>query len=102
MMRDRGGLDRFWRLRLPLPAAADYACLRDSSGVIVARAIRMHTLRPHPFAQRETLVGPSLRHGLIARVRREIELGVYDTPEKLEIALERLFASLEERDDEGR
>jgi hypothetical protein len=32
-----------------------------------------------------------IRHGLVARVRREIAAGMYDTPEKLEIALERML-----------
>jgi hypothetical protein len=38
-----------------------------------------------------------LRLGLIERVRREIALGIYDTPEKWELALERLFAEVERR-----
>ncbi len=33
-----------------------------------------------------------VRHELVARVRREIAAGTYDTPEKMEIALERMFA----------
>jgi hypothetical protein len=35
------------------------------------------------------------RAELVARVRREIAEGCYDTPEKLEAALERMFACLE-------
>jgi negative regulator of flagellin synthesis FlgM len=34
---------------------------------------------------------PEIRVELVARVRREIAEGRYDTPEKLEIALERLL-----------
>lgn len=34
---------------------------------------------------------------LISRVRREIELGIYETPEKLEYAMSRLFADVESR-----
>ena len=33
-----------------------------------------------------------LRLGLIARVREEIAAGTYDTPEKFEIAMEKLLA----------
>jgi hypothetical protein len=36
-----------------------------------------------------------VRHLLIQRVRREIEAGTYDTPEKLEAALERLLRRLD-------
>lgn len=35
-----------------------------------------------------------VRHDLVARVRRELEAGTYETPEKLEIALERLLDRL--------
>jgi hypothetical protein len=37
----------------------------------------------------------SVRTELIARIRREIAEGTYETPEKLQIALERLFNRLE-------
>lgn len=43
---------------------------------------------------------PSVRAGLVARIRREIEKGEYDTPEKLELALQRMFESLAEQNDE--
>ena len=36
-----------------------------------------------------------IRADLVARVRREIAAGTYDTPEKLALALDRLFHSLE-------
>lgn len=39
---------------------------------------------------------PRIRYELVQRIRREIAAGIYETPEKLEIALERLLASLEE------
>lgn len=35
-----------------------------------------------------------IRHDLVARVRREIRAGTYDTPEKLEAALDRLAERL--------
>ena len=36
-----------------------------------------------------------IRHDLVARVRREIAAGDYDTPEKMELALARLFQRLD-------
>jgi hypothetical protein len=38
---------------------------------------------------------PTIRHDLVARVRREIEAGTYDTEEKLDAALARLFERLD-------
>ncbi len=38
---------------------------------------------------------PSVRYDLVARVRREIAAGTYDTPEKLEIALSRMIERLD-------
>ena len=35
---------------------------------------------------------PTIRHDLVARVRREIAAGTYDTPEKLDAAMARLLA----------
>jgi hypothetical protein len=39
-----------------------------------------------------------IRADLVARVRREIAEGSYDTPEKFDVALERLLRRLEEED----
>jgi hypothetical protein len=39
--------------------------------------------------------GETFRHDLVARVRREIADGVYDTPEKWQAALDRLAEDLE-------
>lgn len=50
----------------------------------------------------EQLVGetscpdPDIRHDLVARVRREIAAGTYETPEKWDLALDRLLQRLEE------
>jgi hypothetical protein len=38
-----------------------------------------------------TAADPSIRHDLVARVRREIAAGTYDTPEKLDLALARML-----------
>jgi len=40
--------------------------------------------------------GAPIRRELVERVRKEIEAGVYDTPEKFDIALERLLRRLED------
>jgi anti-sigma28 factor (negative regulator of flagellin synthesis) len=37
---------------------------------------------------------PEIRHELVARIRREINSGAYDTPAMLDAALERMFARL--------
>lgn len=87
---------------LSLGLRTDYACSRATSGVIIWKVHFMHPPRPHAFALREKKAGPSLRLGLIARVRREIEMGIYDTPEKLEIALGRLFESVAARSEPDR
>jgi hypothetical protein len=39
---------------------------------------------------------PSIRADLVARVRREIAAGVYDTPEKWDAALDRLLERLDQ------
>jgi hypothetical protein len=39
-----------------------------------------------------TFPKPEIRVELVTRVRREIRHGIYESPEKLQIALERLFA----------
>jgi hypothetical protein len=39
---------------------------------------------------------PEVRTELVERVRREIAAGVYETPEKWAVALERLLERLEE------
>lgn len=39
-----------------------------------------------------------IRRELVERVRKEIEAGTYDTPEKFDLALERLLRRLEEDD----
>lgn len=49
---------------------------------------------PMPSPPRDTAV-PRLRWDLVVRVRREIEAGTYETPEKWELALDRLQAELE-------
>lgn len=42
----------------------------------------------------DRLSGGSIRAGLVERVRREIAAGSYDTPEKLDIALDRMIDDL--------
>ena len=49
--------------------------------------------RTEPFPPRD----PEIRADLVARVRREIAAGTYETEEKWEIALGRLLERLEEQ-----
>lgn len=58
-------------------------------GILAARTARM-ILPPDP---RYPL--GKYRPDLIARIRRELQLGIYETPEKLEIAIERMLARVE-------
>jgi hypothetical protein len=48
-----------------------------------------------PEAAMEKLTAQGYRADLVARVRKEIAAGTYDTPEKWEIALARLLQQLE-------
>ena len=43
----------------------------------------------------ETETATDIRHDLVARLRREIAAGTYETADKLETALARLFLRLE-------
>ena len=54
---------------------------------------------PMIMPKNRKLPDPAIRAGLVARVRREIEEGTYDTPEKLEIALQRMFECIAEDSD---
>lgn len=49
----------------------------------------------HPDSQHETPGPDGIRHGLVARIKAEIEAGTYDTEERWQQAEERLFARLE-------
>ncbi len=42
----------------------------------------------------DRISSPPVRTGLVDRVRREIASGTYDTPEKLDIALDRMIDGL--------
>ncbi len=50
---------------------------------------------PMPGSEQE----PMFRAALVDQVRREIAAGTYDTPEKWEIALDRLMTRLEAKPD---
>lgn len=57
----------------------------------------IHTLDCHlMFTTPRDAAVPRLRWDLVVRVRREIEAGTYDTPEKWAIALARLQDDLEQ------
>jgi hypothetical protein len=48
-----------------------------------------------PAVARYQTGDPAIRHDLVARVRREIAAGTYDTPEKMDAALARMLERLE-------
>lgn len=50
--------------------------------------------RPAFRTRRESKADAAFRADLVARVRREIADGVYETAEKLDIALERMLARI--------
>jgi len=53
---------------------------------------RGHFVSRLPLRNKKRKTGPELfRAELVARVRSEIALGTYETPEKLELALARLL-----------
>ena len=57
---------------------------------------RSRRRRPTPQHPPRSLVqDASIRWELVQRVRQELAAGVYETPQKWEIALERLFERLE-------
>ncbi|NBY00907.1 MAG: flagellar biosynthesis anti-sigma factor FlgM, partial [Planctomycetes bacterium] len=39
--------------------------------------------------------GAPIRHDLVSRVRQEIAAGTYDTPEKFELALDKMLGELD-------
>lgn len=49
-----------------------------------------------PVRSTETTDGEPIREDLVRRVRAEIAAGTYDTPERFECALDRLFDWIEE------
>jgi negative regulator of flagellin synthesis FlgM len=74
--------NRGWWTGRPLPARP--------------RAFAMSSERPNQKAS-----GEAIRMDLVARVRREIAAGTYDTPEKWEAALERLLDRMEREEVSG-
>ena len=65
-----------------------------------AATARVRPARPGPARLTEaSLMNPQphereVRQDLVARVRREIQAGTYDTPEKMQAALDRLAARI--------
>jgi hypothetical protein len=56
-------------------------------GLAKGKESNRHARRP----AREGRAGDGIRHDLVARVRKEIAAGTYDTPEKWQAALDRLL-----------
>jgi hypothetical protein len=94
------GVNRLLALRL-LPAGSFRSVYTSQKTHLPISILDLH---PMPTPPRDSAV-PRLRWDLVVRVRREIEAGTYETPEKWAIALARLQADLEEihygQDDES-
>lgn len=63
----------------------------------VSRRWWMSLSEPQPDGPPPDLHDPTIRRDLVERVRTEIAAGVYETPEKLEAALERFLRRQEEQ-----
>ncbi len=88
---DSWSLPRFQRPRVGFPGRTRYNWLGQWFRSMGARGFMV--------ARRDNSADePPVRTELVARVRQEIQIGVYETEEKLEIALRRLLAELEEND----
>src|SRR5262245_52059826 len=60
-----------------------------------ARALNpKDTVEISSAARSDSTAKPSLRAERLARIKAEIDAGTYDTPERLEAAMERMFSSL--------
>jgi hypothetical protein len=84
------GMNRLWGRAFPLPSLLPRRYTSQT-----------HLLIPHPdeapmFTLPRDAAEPRLRWDLVVRVRREIEAGTYETPEKWALALARLEADLED------
>ena len=55
-------------------------------------------LEVHDYPLKSNEKEPMFRAGLVEQIRREIAAGTYDTPEKMEIAFDRLLKRLEAED----
>jgi len=66
----------------------DPSCLEGPISLSVRNRIPVATCSMDKGA---TFCEPPFRASLVARIRREIAAGTYETPEKLAIALERMF-----------
>jgi negative regulator of flagellin synthesis FlgM len=51
-------------------------------------------ISPAAEAALEATAGTDIRYDLVTRIRAEIAAGIYETPEKLESAVDRLFDDL--------
>jgi hypothetical protein len=74
------------------------SCLKGPH--LPARLLRSRPAKPRkgmcqPKPPQAVPGDPTIRYELVARVRREIAAGTYDTPDKWEKTLDRLFAQLD-------
>jgi hypothetical protein len=90
---ERWRLPRFRRKPFWWPGRARYNCVGQWFRPLGDR-------RSMVFGRDHTPSESPVRTELVMRVRHEIALGVYETPEKLEIALQRLLEELQPREQE--
>ena len=88
------------RTRPPLSGEIVTMLHNGSSACLQGPHLPVRMLRSRPAAARKglcqpgtvsRLADPTIRYDLVARVRKEIAAGTYDTPEKMDAALERLL-----------
>lgn len=92
------GMDYNHRQELPVEGPATRRLLpqvqRREAGM---ESSRPQSSSPGTLAQKSTAsqeVRPETRAERLARIRREIEAGTYETREKMEIAIDRLFGAM--------
>jgi negative regulator of flagellin synthesis FlgM len=97
------GLDSTWAGNPPAAGDRDRTMSKPHPRRRRGAAGRTGRTRPAPAGFARLTEGPpvntplyeaDVRHDLVARVRQEIQAGTYDTPEKLEAALDRLAERL--------
>jgi hypothetical protein len=94
---DQARAARGVKKRMPRPG---YRWSRRRRAFVKARPVRR--TKPCPVTrlqegqrlEPQVMDIPGIRHELVSRVRQEIRAGTYDTPAKLEAALERLLTRL--------
>ncbi len=80
----------------PAPIYPRLASFSVESGPAIQAQAPRDQVEISPLGQLLDGIGqlPEIRHEKVEEIRRQIASGVYETPEKLEVALDRLFDEL--------